>query len=1332
MNLSVTLNILLGCCAWTAFAVDVTETIHEFGQNASSGVGPKAALINGGDGFYYGTTPLGGVEGSGTVYRIRPTGADYEILHHFRFTKLDGATPHAVLLNASNGLLYGTARRGGRFGKGVIFRLDKNGGNYTIVRNFAGTDGSVPTPHLAESAGVLYGTTELGGSANSGVIFKLNLDGSGFGVLRSFLNNNTDGYSPHSGVIVGSDGVLYGTTFHGGNVMGSSGTFFKINKNGTGYAILKNFLYHSGDGNYPEARLLEASDGMLYGSTTQGGSQDFGTLFRINKNGSGYAMIKDFADPRDGRMPKSALIEGSDGFLYFTTESGAGAGSIGKISKNGSQFSVIKDFSVIAQGWYPEAGLMEGTGGALYSVTRSGGTAQAGVFYKIDKSGANFSVLKTFGGSDGVRPSSVKIGSDGLLYGTTQNGGTSGYGTVFRMQKDGGAFTTVRSFDEVDGRYPWSGVIEGSDGKLYGTTENGNITANGGCVFRVDKNGANYQILKGFGTGTDGNNPVAALIEGLDGALYGTNYFGGSFNGGTIFKLNKDGSNFTVLKHFAGPDGKYARGKLTQGPDGKLYGVTYAGGTGDVGVLFKIDPNGSNYVVMKDFASTNAASPTDLLLASDGVLYGTTANGGSNFGGIIFKINTNGTNYTLLKDLEMPTGVGPRGGLIEGADGTIIGTAGGGGASDYYGTIFKVNKDGSNFTMIHDFGTGPLQSPEKGLAQDAQGHLYGATYTGGSGDSGAIFRFVPGVSLSIASGNNQSALRGSLFGEPFKVRVLNGQGQPVSGMRVRFDLPATGATGAFQGSTVFNADTAIEETDANGFAAAPAIFTSTVLGSYQLKASIAAEASVSVNITLSNVDFAFTPTAVPENSSVGTAAGTFSPNSAVTYQLVSGTGSEGNANFSIDGAQLKTAAVLDFEKNAVLSFRVRCTLDLGGSFVDKTFTVSVLDRNDAPTISSQEVTVAENSAPGTIVATVVGSDVDAGQTLLYSILNGNTGGAFAINSATGAVTVNSSVALDFESTQSYALTLAVTDNAAIPLSATASVIVHVSNVNDLAPVLTSGLVANPNPTSVGKKVVFLIAASDADGDALTLTYDYGDGTQGTDSSHFYSVPQTYFVTAKFSDGLFSTATTTQVVVFARASPEADLDGDGLPSGLDDDDDGDGISDAMEVLALSDPLDVNKTPLTGNAPAGIRGDMPIQKLSIKLNFSKERSDSIQLLGAMPVSANYSPNGQLVVFNIGGLMRSFPVASERGSSVGKDQFRISVKTPRDATKKRTATFRLTLRGDAFAANFVDEKLTNETVLARKCVVKVIGIFDGQLLESNYPLTYSAKQGKRGSAK
>jgi uncharacterized repeat protein (TIGR03803 family) len=234
--------------------------------------------------------------------------------------------------------------------------------------------------------------------------------------------------------------------------------------------------------------------------------------------------------------------------------------------------------------------------------------------------GSNYTLLHIFTGgqTDGATPFGGLIqGPDGTLYGTTRGGGLLSEGTIFQMAPDGSGFMVLHSFTgaPTDGLNPIGGMIQGLDGMLYGTTTYGGSGSgcDSGCgtIFRIAPNGSGYTLLHNFTVGaTDGYLPTG-VIQGPDGTLYGTTSFGGAADAGTIYQLAPDGSGFTLLHSFSGPptDGWNPQGALVQGSDGTLYGTTYVGGSGSggsycttgCGTVFQIAPGGSGYTLLHNF-----------------------------------------------------------------------------------------------------------------------------------------------------------------------------------------------------------------------------------------------------------------------------------------------------------------------------------------------------------------------------------------------------------------------------------------------------------------------------------------------------------------------------------------------------------------------------------------------------------------------------------------------------------------------------------------------------------------------------------------------------------
>jgi uncharacterized repeat protein (TIGR03803 family) len=254
---------------------------------------PLAALVSGSNGALYGSTVGGGSHDRGTVFKLKPDGSGYTILKDF--IGGDGINPEAALVTDSNGVLYGTAAGGQGTDRGTVFKLNADGGGYTVLHNFTGTDGDGDTPRAAlvlDSDGVLYGTTEDGGTGGSGTVFRLQPDGSGYTVLKNFAFYSFDDKGPRTDLVFGSDGALYGTTLYGGGL--NAGTLFKLNPDGSGYEELTNFTFSLASQEMPGATLVSGAGGVFYGTTFHGGSHNAGTVFRLNPDGSGYTELYSF------------------------------------------------------------------------------------------------------------------------------------------------------------------------------------------------------------------------------------------------------------------------------------------------------------------------------------------------------------------------------------------------------------------------------------------------------------------------------------------------------------------------------------------------------------------------------------------------------------------------------------------------------------------------------------------------------------------------------------------------------------------------------------------------------------------------------------------------------------------------------------------------------------------------------------------------------------------------------------------------------------------------------------------------------------------------------
>jgi uncharacterized repeat protein (TIGR03803 family) len=324
-------------------------------------------------------------------------------------------------------------------------------------------------------------------------------------------------------------------------------------------------------------------------------------------------------------------------------------------------------------------------------------------------------------------------------------------------------FTTLHRFDQTDGQLLSSGLLQGTDGNFYGTTEGGGGNLDG-TVFKITPDGTLNTVYNfcSHSHCTDGSGPNASLVQGTDGKLYGTTYFGGSHSGpnfdcyeqgcGTVFGITA-GGKLTTLHRFHYTDGDNPWPGLAQGIDGKFYGTTQYGGPNDGGTLFSITASGqltTLYYFCSQSNCTDGYKPLAALIqGSDRKFYGTTYNGGTSDNcpgscGTVFRITSSGS-LTTLHSFDGSDGFAPVAGLIQATDGGFYGTTSRGGANGY-GTIFKITPSGM-LTTLYSFDGTHGNTPFAGLMEGTDGKFYGTT--DGGGIKGSCFSFGCGTIFRI-------------------------------------------------------------------------------------------------------------------------------------------------------------------------------------------------------------------------------------------------------------------------------------------------------------------------------------------------------------------------------------------------------------------------------------------------------------------------------------------------------------------------------------------------------------------------------------------------------
>ncbi len=363
--------------------------------------------------------------------------------------------------------------------------------------------------------------------------------------------------------------------------------------------------------------LVQGSDGNLYGTTYSGGAHNSGTVFSVTTAGVLTTLHNFGGGGTDGAFPVAGLVRGTDGNFYGTTSSGGANndGTVFKITLTGV-LTTLYSFAGGTDGANPYAPLALGPDGNFYGTTLAGGI-EFGTVFQITPTGSVTPLHSFAGGSDGSAPyAGLVSATDGNLYGTSSGSGDESPGTIFSVTTTG-TFATLYNFCQLsgcaDGQIPNAGLVQGADGNFYGTTYNGGTGGNRGTVFQFVLSTRVVNTIHTF-TGPDGANPYAGLLLAADGNFYGTTKAGGSANNaGTIFKTNSTGSSFATLYTFCTltncPDGQYPDGGLVQAGDGNFYGTTYQGGANNDGTVFKLAA--SSYTLTVSVSGSGTVTSTD-------------------------------------------------------------------------------------------------------------------------------------------------------------------------------------------------------------------------------------------------------------------------------------------------------------------------------------------------------------------------------------------------------------------------------------------------------------------------------------------------------------------------------------------------------------------------------------------------------------------------------------------------------------------------------------------------------------------------------------------------
>jgi|tagenome__1003787_1003787.scaffolds.fasta_scaffold20984436_3 uncharacterized repeat protein (TIGR03803 family) len=714
-----------------------------------TGTPPNGRLVQAKDGNFYGTCQQGGVKQGGVAFRLTPAG-QLSAFYPFDLSPSEvGTRPHAGFAIGADGNLYGSTTELSGNGGGTVFRMMLSG--RTTVLRF--NDRSLlwtPTSYtqfLRAADGSFYaGLYDLDTQTESlvGLIQRLNADGTI--VFSTQMNRTAHGAEPKARLTQGGDGYIYGTASEGGS--NNMGTIFRVTSTG---AINLVHSFSGADGSKPESSLVKASDGSFYGTTTRGGTSDMGTVFRLTPNGLLTTLVS--FTGANGSYPTGGLTAGANGLLYGTTNTGGTAndGTFYRFTLQGV-LTTLASFSSATTGRIPSNGVTFGRDGNFYGTTISGGEdSVSGTAYRATSQGI-LTKLGSFGDREGYLPDHGIIqGHDGKFYGVTGTGGLNQVGTIFQITPKGKLSTVAALDSQTTGSSP-TPIVQGADGYLYGATGNGGAN-DLGAIFRASLSGE-LSVVSPLNS-TIGYH-ARDFLRGRDGNFYGLAAAGGP-NGGTIFRLTSAGtlSRFAALSVTAS-DSYFQFG---QDADRSFYGTGVA--FDPSGCAFKVDATTAQTTVLATFSSFDKGEQPSGGLARglDGNFYGTTLSGGVG-NGTIFRLTPAGV-LSVVHTFTPTEANGSASRLLRNGDGSFFGTTFQNDNNGAAGILFRVTTDGV-FQKWPVFNGRGGSFANGGLILASDGYIYGTTRRGGTVDGGVVYRFTTSppqlTGFSPASGEPGAAV----------------------------------------------------------------------------------------------------------------------------------------------------------------------------------------------------------------------------------------------------------------------------------------------------------------------------------------------------------------------------------------------------------------------------------------------------------------------------------------------------------------------------------------------------------------------------------------------
>ncbi|MFM2193169.1 MAG: hypothetical protein RLZZ118_2126, partial [Bacteroidota bacterium] len=715
---------------------------------------------------------------------------------------------------AQNALFTTVGSGGKEFGAVIGIKPDSI--NLMQSKVFDGLPGGNPlySTMVLHTNGKMYGTQSIGGKFNLGVIYEYNPATNGYTVLYDF-DGGTNGGSPQGGLFIAVNGKMYGTTRYGGSASGSSGfgVIFEFNPFLNQY--LKKANLSASVGYNPLGCINQAPNGKYYLLCGSGGqsytvgsisTQSLGEIIEIDS--STFAISRKVAFASNpalgtasvGRSPASGLLF-YNGKFYASTQYGGlnGVGILFEYVPGTTTATKIYDF-ITANGANPQ-GTLSMVNGKLFGTTNLGGVNSQGVIFQFDIANNTYTKKADFSSTIGAQPSGQLIlASNNKFYGFALFGGANNFGTLYEFNYLSNTLTKKIDCNTTIGGKPYGGLVQNTDGKLYGTPNNGSFS-DGGTLISFDTSSNAAVKLIDFQSAINGANPQSSLTKTTSGRIFGLTKNGGVNGAGTLFEYFPTSNTITKLIDFSSTNGKNPIGAMIEAPNGKLYGTTDKGGTSDLGTIFEFNPTGNVFtkkidntsntpelnsfvystgsklltisatatytvnlqqngaIVEYDYntnalttkyiflGNTGADPKSTLFKANNGKLYGVTSGGGDSSVGVIYEYDHTADVYTKKIDLSQPIGKIGFASLVEGNTNTLLGVTSEGGLnnsgepSNYDGTIFEYDFVANTYSVKYNFSAANGFAPKGPLFKASDGKYYGLTTKGGANGKGVIYQY---------------------------------------------------------------------------------------------------------------------------------------------------------------------------------------------------------------------------------------------------------------------------------------------------------------------------------------------------------------------------------------------------------------------------------------------------------------------------------------------------------------------------------------------------------------------------------------------------------------